>query len=232
MMNALISAHFPGGERIARLARMLKKQEAWVALAIVLAFTACSSNGGARDAAGLDALDSGGDVSEALADSQCLDGEFAYVTAGCGANAPQPVCIGDLDACFMKICTCTGKTVDGCWANEPWDHAGACADGGDGDRPIDSPADAPIDSPADGSCPIGQSLLYLSSGCGASAPQPMCVGAVDACAGPVCTCSGRIVEGCGYATEPWISWGTDCVKPDAGPESDGGPTDADASETF
>lgn len=108
------------------------------------------------------------------------------------------------------------------------------------DRGVEAGSDSPafdgpsIDGPGidqqivdSGPCPAGQILLYTSPGCGADV-KPVCGSPIqDACARSACSCSGKMIIGCDYFSEPW-SKVTDRM---TGCGADGGTTvDATVSE--
>jgi hypothetical protein len=114
------------------------------------------------------------------------------------------------------------------------------------DVPVDRAVDAPvydgpsidgprIDAPGvdqqivdAGPCPTGQVLRYTSPGCGAEA-KPVCGSPnQDACARSACGCSGKLIIGCDFFSEPWSSlatWTTVCA-PDGGATIDTGVSEA------
>jgi hypothetical protein len=54
-----------------------------------------------------------------------------------------------------------------------------------------------------GPCPAGQVLRYTSPGCGAQA-KPVCGSRdQDACARNACSCTGKVIIGCDFFSEPW-----------------------------
>jgi|GEM_PF-2998557 len=70
-------------------------------LALVLAFACDGTRGTPR-------------ASPDGASNQCENGLVSlYGMPGCGANAPQPLCMHDY-ACLGYACSCEGKVIEGC----------------------------------------------------------------------------------------------------------------------
>jgi hypothetical protein len=97
---------------------------------------------------------------------------------------------------------------------EDADAAAPDADGGT--IPDDTFPDAAPDAPdGDAGCAPPLVLRYESAGCGAAA-HPVCGYAdQDACAISVCSCDGRQIVKCDYASEPWQTVGCGDASSDA-----------------
>ena len=120
----------------------------------------------------------------------------------------------------------------------PTDTAPAPADRPDAMTSTPDGPDAATCSGLEGSLP--RTWRYLTPGCGANAPTPICASyQMDACArGYICDCDGKLHVTCdGWLTAPWAY--VRFNGPDAGGEgapcdpnamTDGGPTAGDASE--
>lgn len=76
---------------------------------------------------------------------------------------------------------------------------------------VDALGEIGLDS---GACPVGQ-VRYESPGCGVEV-KPVCGSSEqDACFRPVCSCQGKTISRCDYATEPFLSFGA-CPASDSG----------------
>jgi hypothetical protein len=88
-----------------------------------------------------------------------------------------------------------------------WDPDFGSGAGTSKEAGLDAPGlDASLDAtPPDvaGTCPAGYVLGYTSAGCGSEA-KPVCSWAnQDACAKYACSCSGMLIGGCDFFSEPW-----------------------------
>ena len=112
--------------------------------------------------------------------------------------------------------------------------------GGEAGHSNDTSPDAPgIDANLDatvldgaGTCRAGYVLGYTTAGCGTAA-KPVCAWAnQDACAKYACGCSGKLIAGCDFFSEPWYR-NTDPTKGcgDLPNPIDGGVVDGGGSET-
>lgn len=104
----------------------------------------------------------------------------------------------------------------------------------DADPRLTSPIPFPPDN---GVCPPGTSFVWTAPGCGANAPQPMCLGPIRyACSTLACSCTGKVIQGCKEYNEPFTTGGptspvaefVDGGKVVVGPPACNAPADAGA----